>query len=465
MRYQSTRGAAPAIGFEDVLLTGLASDGGLYVPESWPRFDKAALSAMRGLSYPELVSAIAEPYGAGPIASLGDVAARSYERFEKLAPLTELGDGLWLLELYWGPTLAFKDYALQLLGHLFDQHLAARGARALVLGATSGDTGSAAIEACRDRASLDIVILHPHDRVSEVQRRQMTTVMSRNVHNIAVRGTFDDCQRLVKEMLVDQGLRKELGTTSVNSINWVRIMAQAAYYFSAALAMGAPERAVSFAVPTGNFGNVLAGYVARKMGLPIRRLIIGTNQNNVVARFLDSGRLAIDTVVPTITPAMDIQVPSNLERLLYELHGRNGSAIRHLMEEFKLHGRVDIETDRLEELRSLVEARWFDEDAIRRVLADTYRQSGVLVDPHTAVGIAAARAVDNLSGEPLICVGTAHPAKFPDAVVEATGVLPELPERLADLHDRPEAMTVLPADRRAVEALVRGINTSSDGDR
>lgn len=457
MRYISTRGRAPDIGFEDVLLTGLAPDGGLYVPESWPRFDTAALSALRGLPYPDLVAAIAGPYGAGAVAGLREMASRAYERFERLAPLTELEDGLWLLELYWGPTLAFKDYALQMLGRLFDQSLSARGTRALVLGATSGDTGSAAIEACRDRASLDIVILHPHGRVSEVQRRQMTTVTSPNVHNVAVHGTFDDCQRLVKEMLIEPSLRSELGATSVNSINWVRIMAQVAYYFFAALECGAPDRAVSFAVPTGNFGNVLAAYVARNMGLPIHRLIIGTNQNNVVARFLETGRLAIDTVVPTITPAMDIQVPSNLERLLFDLAGRDGDAIRTLMKEFGEHGRVDFDPVLIQELRTFVTGHWFDEAATRQALAETYERSGVLVDPHTAVGIAAARATARHADEPVICVGTAHPAKFPEAVIEATGVRPQLPERLADLFDRPEAMTVLPADRHAIEALVRGI--------
>jgi len=289
-----------------------------------------------------------------------------------------------------------------------------------------------------------------------VQRRQMTTVRSPNVHNLAVRGTFDDCQRLVKEMLADPSLRTEYGATSVNSINWVRIMAQVAYYFAAALALGAPEREVTFSVPTGNFGNVFAAYVARRMGLPVRRLIIGTNRNNVVVRFLESGELSIDTVVPTITPAMDIQVPSNLERLLFDLHDRDGRTIRQVMAAFAEDGRVKVDSTRLEELGSFVTARWFDEPTIRRVLAEIHQETSVLVDPHTAVGIAAARATEREPDVPVICIGTAHPAKFPEAVATATGVRPRLPDRLGDLFNRPETMTVLPADRRVIEGFVRG---------
>ncbi|MDR9450982.1 MAG: threonine synthase [Acidimicrobiia bacterium] len=457
MRYVSTRGLAPTVGFGDVLLNGLAPDGGLYVPDRWPRFTPAEIAALRGLPYPELVAAVSAPFVDETIADLRGIAGDAYATFDRLVPLTDLGGGLWLLELFWGPTLAFKDYALQLLGRLFDTSLTERHRRALVLGATSGDTGSAAIEACRDRAALDIVILHPHERISEVQRRQMTTVPSANVHNLAVRGTFDDCQRLVKEMLADPSLRSEFGVTSVNSINWVRIMAQVAYYFAAALTLGAPEREVTFSVPTGNFGNVFAAYVARRMGLPVRRLIIGTNRNNVVARFLETGELSIDTVVPTITPAMDIQVPSNLERLLFDLHDRDGRPIRLLMAAFAEQGWVKVDPTRLEELGSFVTARWFDEPAIRRVLTGIHRETSVLVDPHTAVGIAAARATEREPDVPVICIGTAHPAKFPDAVATATGVRPRLPERLSDLFDRPEIMTVLPADRRVVEGFVRRV--------
>lgn len=457
MRYVSTRGVAPALGFDDVLLTGLAPDGGLYVPESWPAFSESEIAALRELSYPALVAAVAAPFVDGSVADLIAITEEAYAPFERLVPLTELGDGLWLLELYWGPTLAFKDYALQLLGRLFDKSLSARNTRALLLGATSGDTGSAAIEACRDRSRLDIVVLHPHGRVSDVQRRQMTTVDAPNVHNVAVEGTFDDCQRLVKAMLADPALRHDLGVTSVNSINWVRIMAQVAYYFAAALAMGAPQREVSFAVPTGNFGNVFAAYVARRMGVPIRRLIIGTNQNNAVVRFVETGRLSIGPVVPTITPAMDIQVPSNLERLLFDLHDRDGEAVRHLMDRFSERGQLDVEAVRLRNLHDFVTGSWFDEAAIRHTLAEVFRETGRLIDPHTAVGVAAARALQPDRDVPVICVGTAHPAKFPDAVETATGVRPPLPERLADLLDRTETMTVLPPDRLAIESFVRSV--------
>jgi threonine synthase len=459
MSYVSTRGLAPATGFGDVLLTGLAPDGGLYVPDPWPEFTKAEIAALRGVPYPALVAAVAAPFVDDSLPDLSRISTDAYDSFEKLVPLTDLGRGLWLLELFWGPTLAFKDYALQLLGRLFDAGLAARDTRALVLGATSGDTGSAAIEACRDRSTLDIVVLHPHGRVSEVQRRQMTTVRSANVHNVAVRGTFDDCQRLVKTMLADPALRSDLNVTSVNSINWVRIMAQVAYYFAGALALGAPDREVSFAVPTGNFGNVFAAYVARRMGLPIRRLIIGTNQNNVVSRFLETGRLSIDTVVPTITPAMDIQVPSNLERLLFDIHDRDGEAIRDLMRAFAEQGRVEVDPTRLRELRTFTTGRWFDESETRQTLADIYQETSLLVDPHTAIGIAAARATEREPEIPVVCVGTAHPAKFPDAVAEATGVHPPLPGRWADLLERPESMTVLPPDRPAIEAFVRRVSS------
>ena len=456
MNYVSTRGLAPPLGFDDVMLTGLAPDGGLYVPDVWPEFTSSEIAALQGLSYPALVAAISALFMDGSAGDLGGIAEDAYAPFERLVPLTELGDGLWLLELFWGPTLAFKDYALQLLGRLFEASLAARNSHALLLGATSGDTGSAAIEACRDRSHLDIVVLHPHGRVSDVQRRQMTTVAAANVHNVAVRGTFDDCQRLVKSMLTDPDLRNDLAVTSVNSINWVRIMAQVAYYFAAALALGAPGREVSFAVPTGNFGNVFAAYVARRMGLPIRRLIIGTNRNNVVARFVETGRLSIGTVVPTITPAMDIQVPSNLERLLFDVYGRDGEAVRSLMSEFGEHGQFELDPVRARHLRAWLTGRWFDEPAIRQTMADVFGETSVLVDPHTAVGIAAARTIEREPDTPVICVGTAHPAKFPDAVEAATGVRPPLPGHLADLMERTERMTVLPADLLAIEAFVRG---------
>ncbi len=304
-----------------------------------------------------------------------------------------------------------------------------------------------------------MVILHPAGRVSDVQRRQMTTVLSPNVHNVAIRGTFDDCQRLVKRMLGDPALRAEFSLTSVNSINWVRIMAQTAYYFAAAVALGAPSQPVSFAVPTGNFGNVFSAYVAKQMGLPVARLIVGTNRNNVVARFLHSGRLQAEAVVPTITPAMDIQVPSNLERLLFDLHGRDPDRLRALMLEFNERGSTEIGAGRLEVLQGFMEGLWLSEDATRRAIAATYGRNGLLVDPHTAIGVAAARATRREEGVPVVCVGTAHPAKFPEAVVAAAGVRPVPPDRLVDLADREERYVVLPADEREVEDLIRSISS------
>lgn len=455
MRYLSTRGKAPALGFDDVVLSGLAADGGLYVPEIWPEFTHREIAALAGLSYPQLVAAVAAPFVEGTGTDLEELATDAYAGFERLVPITDLGEGMWLLELYWGPTLAFKDYALQLLGRVFDAGLTARDSRALLLGATSGDTGSAAIAACRDRSRLEIVILHPHGRVSDVQRRQMTTVTAANVHNVAVEGTFDDCQRVVKGLLADPALRRDLNVTSVNSINWVRIMAQVAYYFAAALAMGAPDRPVSFAVPTGNFGNILAAYVARRMGLPVERLITGTNRNNAVVRFLETGRLSTEAVVPTITPAMDIQVPSNLERLLFDLLGRDGEAMTNMMSRFAERGELEMDKALLDPVREFVSGRWFDEAAIRQTMADVFGEQALLVDPHTAVGIAAARATRRDPDIPVICVGTAHPAKFPEAVEAATGIHPALPERFANLHELPEKMTVLPPDRPEIEAFVR----------
>lgn len=457
MRYVSTRGGSPALGFEEVMLAGLAPDGGLYVPERWPRLEPAEIAALRNLSYPELVTRVAEPFCAGEVGGLLEAAREAYAGFDSLVPLTELGDDLWLLELFWGPTLAFKDYALQLLGRLVDDALVRRGRRAIVLGATSGDTGSAAIEACRDRESVDIVVLHPAGRVSEVQRRQMTTVLSPNVHNVAIRGTFDDCQRLVKGLLGDPVLRGELSLTSANSINWVRILGQVAYYFAAAVALGSPERPVSFAVPTGNFGNVFSAYAAMQMGLPVDRLIVGTNRNNVVARFLQHGRLQAETVVPTITPAMDIQVPSNLERLLFDLHGRDPDALRSLMSDFQEQGRAAISAERLEVLGRFMVGAWSSEEVTRQAIATAHERYGVLLDPHTAIGFDAAGAVGRREGVPVVCLGTAHPAKFPEAVTEATGVRPSLPSRLADLADREERFVELAADQRELEALVRAV--------
>ncbi len=459
MRYVSTRGGAPVLGFDDVLLSGPAVDGGLYVPESWPRLPPHELDGWAKLTYPELLTRVVAPYVDGALASseLGRLAAAAYAGFHhaEVAPLVPLGEGEWLLELFWGPTLSFKDYALALVGRLLDEVLARRGRRATVLGATSGDTGSAAIEALRDRPSVEVFILHPHGRISEVQRRQMTTVTSANVHNLAIEGTFDDCQDLVKALFADAACREELGLAAVNSINWARIMAQTAYYVWAALRAGAPRRQVAFAVPTGNFGNAYAGYAAASMGLPVARLVVGSNRNHGISRFIETGTLSIEEVVPTVTPAMDIQVPSNLERLLFDACERDGQEVARLMGRFREEGELSLPAEQMATVRRLFSATWLDDGAIRAAVAAAYRELGRLIDPHTAVGVAAGRAHRTGAGVPLVTVATAHPAKFPDAVEGATGVRPELPDWLSDLLAREERMEVLPNDRTVVESFIR----------
>ena len=459
MRYVSTRGEAPVLDFEEVLLAGLARDGGLYLPESWPRFDADALRAMAGLSYAELALRVMTPFVAGAIAA-DDFAAMVKDAYggfghRAVAPLRQLDRDEWLLELFHGPTLAFKDYPLQLLGRLFDHVLTRRGERVTIVGATSGDTGSAAIEACRDRNALDIFILHPKGRVSEVQRRQMTTVDSANVHNIAIEGTFDDCQNLVKGMFNDASFRAALNLSAANSINWARIMAQTVYYFAAALSLGAPDRRVAFSVPTGNFGNVFAGYAAAAMGLPISQLVIATNRNDILARFFDSGEMSARPVEPSFSPSMDIQVSSNFERLLFDMLGRDGAAVTKAMESFRDGGSITVDPQRLAEMRDLFDAGTLDDPGTLRTIGETWGESGVLLDPHSAVGVAVGRRCRRDGTAPLVTLATAHPAKFPDAVAEATGIRPALPDRLADLFDRAENVTALPNQKEAVQDFIR----------
>lgn len=458
MRYISTRGAAPALSFEDVLLTGLARDGGLYVPETWPHLSGDDLRSLRGLPYAEVAARVMRPFLGGAIADadFDHLVRDAYAGFDHAAvtPLVQIDHNLWLLELFHGPTLAFKDVALQLLGRLFDHVLAARDARITVVGATSGDTGSAAIEACRDRARVDIVILHPEGRTSPVQRRQMTTVTASNVHNVALQGTFDDCQDLVKAMFNDIAFRDRLHLSAVNSINWARIMAQIVYYVSAAVALGAPDRPVTFAVPTGNFGNVFAAYAARAMGVPIRTLIVGTNSNDILARFFASGTMAAAPVTPTISPSMDIQNSSNFERLLFDLLDRDGAAVTASMARFRAEGRFSVTEAQLDRARALFRAHRVDEAETRATIAAVHARTGLLIDPHTAVGVAAARAAHDGSRAPVVALACAHPAKFPDAVAAATGVRPALPPRLADLFERPEYVTVLPNDLAQVQNFV-----------
>ena len=459
MDYVSTRGAAPILTFDEVLLAGLARDGGLYVPARWPSLSADALRALRGRSYPDTVVAVIRPFVGDAFSdeTLLALARDAYGAFDHpaVAPLKQLDQQTWLLELFHGPTLAFKDFALQMVGRFFDQLLGARGQRITIVGATSGDTGSAAIEACRDRDQIEIFILHPKDRVSEVQRRQMTTVPADNVHNIAIEGTFDDCQDLVKAMFNDQPFRDEMRLSAVNSINWARILVQVAYYVHAALALGAPDRKVSFAVPTGNFGNVYAGYVARRMGLPLGRLIVGSNANDILTRFFDSGAMSLAPVRPTLSPSMDIQVSSNFERFLFELLARDGAKVTETLAGLRQTGRFDIDPGCLEQARAVFDAARLDDDETMAEMARLYRETGELIDPHSAIGIAAARAKAPDDGTPVVALATAHPAKFPDAVERACGRRPALPARLADLYERAERMTVLPNDLNAVEASIR----------
>ena len=458
MRYISTRGEAPILEFDEVLLAGLATDGGLYVPESWPRFSVDEIRAMQSLSYTELATRIMLPFLGGRLgeAEFSELVRDAYTGFDHdaIVPLRQLDDNLWLMELFHGPTLAFKDVALQLLGRLFDHVLTRRGERLTIVGATSGDTGSAAIEACRDREALDIFILYPHGRVSDVQRRQMTTVASANVHNIAIEGSFDDCQDLVKAMFGDADFRQEMRLGAVNSINWARIMAQIVYYFRAGLALGAPDRPVSFAVPTGNFGNVYAGYAAREMGLPIPRFIIGSNRNDILTRFIETGRMEARGVEPTLSPSMDIQVSSNFERLLFDACDREGVAVRNTMAEFREAGWLTIPQGGMDRIQSLFAGHRLDDEQTLAAIKDEYLANGELLDPHSVIGVAAARARAGDPASPIVSMATAHPAKFPDAVERATGIRPQLPDRLEDLFEREERYDVLPNDLQRVMAHI-----------
>jgi threonine synthase len=456
VKYVSTRGQAPVLGFADVLLAGLARDGGLYLPEEWPAL---AAGWRQPAPYADTAVEVMWRYVEGAIdrATFAGLVRESYATFDHpdVCPLVELGDGVWLLELFHGPTLAFKDVALQLVGRLFDHELTHRGERATIVVATSGDTGSAAIAACVGRANLDIVVLHPAGRVSDVQRRQMTTVDAPNVHNVAVEGTFDDCQDLVKAMFADDAFRQSMQLSAMNSINWARVLAQIVYYVSAAQQIGGGGP-LAFSVPSGNFGNVLAGWCARRMGVPISQLIVGSNRNDILTRWLETGQLVMEGVVPTISPSMDIQVSSNLERLLFELFDRDGDTIASLMTEFRAEGRVDVGETRLATVSETFSGARFDDDQTREVIAQVHARTGMLIDPHSAIGVGAAIAARRDPSIPVVALATADPAKFPDAVEAATGIRPPLPERLADLLDRPERCTTLPCDLAVVEAHIQG---------
>ncbi|MDE2200312.1 MAG: threonine synthase [Rhodospirillales bacterium] len=458
MRYISTRGQAPARDFSGVLLAGLAEDGGLYVPEAWPAFSPAEWRAMRGLPYGELAARVMQPFLGDLLtpAELRAMCVAAYRGFghPAVVPLVQLDAQLWTQELFHGPTLAFKDMAMQLLGRLFEHVLAAEDTRVTIVGATSGDTGSAAIEAFAGRDRTRVVILHPEGRTSEVQRRQMTTVGAANIANIAVSGSFDDCQDLVKAMFADRPFRAEMQLSAVNSINWARIAAQIPYYVAAALALGAPDREVAFSVPTGNFGNVLAAWAARRMGLPIARLVVASNRNDILARFLASNDMSVRAVEPSLSPSMDIQVSSNFERLLFELMDRDPAATAAVMTGFRATGRMAVPQAAWQRATALFAGFRLDDAGTTAEIRRLHGDCGYLADPHSAIGIAAARALGG-QGAPIVAMATAHPAKFPDAMQAATGLRPPLPSRLADLYEREEVFARCPNDLAAIEAHIR----------
>ena len=457
MKYVSTRGQAPALGFCDVLMAGLASDGGLYVPESWPQLDPDEIAGFAGLPYAEVAARVIRPYVAGEIADgeLEAMCRAAYATFNRpeVAPLRTLGPDRYILELFHGPTLAFKDVAMQLLSRLMDLVLARRGARITIVGATSGDTGASAIEAYRGRDNVDVFILFPKGRISDVQRRQMTTTGAANVHPVAIEGNFDDCQAAVKTLFGNERLRRELSLAGVNSINWARVLGQVVYYFTAAVALGGPARAVSFTVPTGNFGDIYAGYIAKRMGLPIARLVIATNVNDILARTLATGRYEVRTVEPTASPSMDIQVSSNFERLLFEAYGHDAAAVRALMADLAANGSFEIAPGPLAAIRADFAAGRADEEETARTIASVWKATGFLPDPHTAVGLAVAERFAE-PGVPMVTLSTADPAKFPDAVAAAIGAPPPVPEAVAALADKAERYDTLPNDIAAIERYI-----------
>ena len=458
MHYVSTRGAAPALDFEATMLTGLARDGGLYVPATVPQMSTDEIAALGGLPYEEAAFRVMRPFVGDSFGEqeLSDMIGRAYSAFrhQARAPLKQLAPNHFLLELFHGPTLAFKDFAMQLIGQLFQSALARQGRRACIVGATSGDTGSAAIEAFRGLDNVDVFILFPHGRVSEVQRRQMTTPEEANVHALAIEGHFDDAQARVKDMFNDHAFRDEVGLAAVNSINWARVLAQAVYYFTAAASLGAPHRAVSFTVPTGNFGDVFAGYIAKRMGLPIERLVVATNQNDILHRCLTTGRYEVEGVSPSISPSMDIQVSSNFERALFDVYDRDGAAVAQLMEELKGQGGFTLSQGALDRLRETFASGRASEDQTRAAIARTLEATGELLCPHSAVGVHVAEQVRD-PHVPMVTLATAHPAKFPDAVAEATGRRPGLPPGMANLYERPERVTRVDNDLAAIENLIR----------
>lgn len=459
MRFVSTRGQAPAVSFSDAILAGLAPDGGLYMPEAWPALDEKAIASFATGEYSwtafEILSRFFDDREIGD--ALAGICFEAYENWAhpSVVPLVEAGPGRYVLELFHGPTLSFKDVAMQVMGRLMDLLLAKRRRRATIVGATSGDTGSAAIEAFRGRENIDIFILHPKGRTSAIQRRQMTTVLDDNVHNIAIEGTFDDCQALLKAMFNNPPFRDAVALSGVNSINFGRIAAQIPYYFKAAAQLGAPHRAVSFTVPTGNFGDVFAGFAANMMGLPVRHLVVATNSNDILRRAIGTGRYEVQEVSPTASPSMDIQVSSNFERLLFEALGRDATAVQGLMSGLSQSGAFTVPERALSEIRSIFAAHATDELQTKETIAEVYRRWGYMLDPHTAVGVSVATRFGGSTDLPMVTLATAHPAKFPEVVAAATGIEPALPLWLADLNTRKERFETLPNEQSAVEAYIR----------
>ena len=469
MHYYSTRGQDGPLGYEDALLSGLARDGGLYLPEAWPKFSHEDIAAMQGLSYVEFAGRIMAPFCVGEVdeAELTAMARDAYTDFDHpdIAPLFPLQDNLHVLELFHGPTIAFKDYAMQFLALAFNRALQKKQQHAVIVGATSGDTGSAALEAFKGRDAVDVFILFPEGRVSPVQQRQMTSVIADGAHAVSVAGDFDDCQAIVKALFNDLEFRDQVNLSAINSINWARLMPQVVYYFAAALRLGAPAKKVAFSVPTGNFGNVFAGYVAVRMGLPVERLIIASNQNDILPRFFASGLMARESVVPSLSPSMDIQVSSNFERLLFELLGRDGISTADVMKQFSETGQFHVDDSVLARAKALFSAYRLDDDGTIAEIAATAKQNNMTIDPHSAVGVYAARqahADGTVSGDvPIVALACAHPAKFDAAVTKATGVAPKLPPHLSDLMKRPERQQHVAATVDAVKSLVLDMKRGS----
>lgn len=461
MQYVSTRGEAPVLKFNDVLLQGLARDGGLYLPNTWPKFDASTIADMAGKPYADIAKTVLAPFVAGQISKpdFDAMIDQAYSQFRHKAvtPLIQVGANDFILELFHGPTMAFKDVAMQLLARLMDHVLSAKKERATIIGATSGDTGGAAIEAFKGKANTQMFILFPDGKVSDVQRKQMTTVKEKGVHPLAVKGNFDDCQALVKALFNDHKFRDEVQLSGVNSINWARIMAQIVYYFVAASALGAPHRKVSFSVPTGNFGDIFAGYAAKKMGLPIDQLIIATNSNDILTRCMETMRYEVTGVHPTVSPSMDIQVSSNFERLLFEASGRDGASISRMMNGLKQSGSFIVPDEDFAKIESEFSAGRCDEETTALLIKQTLETTGYLLDPHTAVGLKVAQQFNN-NKSPMITLATAHPAKFPDAVKSACGVHPVLPAWQGDLMEREEQFEIIENDDAALKALIRNVS-------